>query len=98
MAQTNDLGARPPSHSATIRRHAVVVAFVLPLRIAGWAASGLVADRRATQLRTLTAGVPVAAYVATGAAGSSLHGGIFYPLFDAGDLQNSWEPKRVSQK
>jgi hypothetical protein len=58
----------------------VVVTFVLPLRIAGWAASGLVADHRATQLRTLTAGVPVATFVATSAAWLFLlHGGIFYP-------------------
>ena len=42
---------------------------------------------------------PVAAYIATGAAWFFLfHGGIFYPLLDAGDMQNSWGPKRVGQK
>jgi hypothetical protein len=69
----------------------IVVAFVLPLRIAAWAAGGLGADRSATRLRALTAGVPVAAYVVTGVAWFFLlHSGVFYPVFDAGDLQNSW--------
>ncbi len=69
----------------------IVVAFVLPLRITAWAARGLGAGRSATQLRAVTAGVPIAAYVVTGAAWFFLlHSGIFYPLFDAGDLQGSW--------
>jgi hypothetical protein len=46
--------------------NSIVVAFVLPLRIAAWAAGGLGADRSATRLRALMAGVPIAAYVVTG--------------------------------
>jgi len=69
----------------------IVVPFVLPVRIAAWAAGGLGADRSATRLRALTAGAPVAAYVVTGVAWFFLlHSGIFYPVFDAGDLQSSW--------
>jgi hypothetical protein len=69
----------------------IVVAFVLPLRIAARAARGLGADRSATRLRAFTAGVPTAAYVVTGVVWFFLlHSGIFYPVFDAGDLQNSW--------
>lgn len=71
--------------------NSIVVAFVLPLRIAAWAAGGLGADRSATRLRALTAGVPIAAYAVTGVVWFFvLHSGIFYPVFDAGDLQNSW--------
>jgi ABC-type lipoprotein export system ATPase subunit len=71
--------------------NSIVVAFVLPLRITAWAAGGLGADRSATQLRALTAGVPIAAYVVTGVVWFFLlHSGIFYPVFDAGNLQNSW--------
>jgi hypothetical protein len=69
----------------------VVVAFVLPLRIAAWAAGALGAHSSATRLRALTAGVPIAAYVVTGVVRFFLlHSGIFYPVFDAGNLQNSW--------
>jgi hypothetical protein len=69
----------------------VVVAFVLPLRVAAWAADALGADSRATRLRALTTGVPIVAYVVTGAAWFPLSvSGIFYPVLDAGDLQNSW--------
>ncbi len=68
-----------------------VVAFVLPLRIAAWIAACLGADGSATRLRALTARVAIAAYVVTGVVWFFLlHSGIFYPLFDAGDLQNSW--------
>ena len=68
-----------------------VVAFALPLRIAAWAAGGLGADRSATRLRALTVGIPIAAYVTTGVVWFFvLHSGIFYPVFDGEDLQNSW--------
>jgi hypothetical protein len=71
--------------------NSIVVAFVLPLHIAAWAAGGLGAERSVTRLRAVTAGVPVAAYIVTGVAWFFvLHSGIFYPVFDAGDLQNSW--------
>jgi hypothetical protein len=71
--------------------NSIVVAFVLPLRIAAWATGGLRTDGSATRLRALTAGVPVPAYVVTGVAWFFLlHSGIFYPVFDAGDLQSSW--------
>ena len=69
----------------------VVVAFVLPLRVAGWAVGALGADSSAARLRALTAGVPIAAYLVTGVAWFFLlHSGIFYPVFDAGDLPGSW--------
>jgi hypothetical protein len=69
----------------------VVVAVVLPLRVAAWAAGPLGAHTSATRLRALTAGVPIAAYVVTGVVWFPLlHSGIFYPVFDAGNLQNSW--------
>ena len=69
----------------------VVVAFVLPLRVAAWAAGALGADSSATRLRALTVGVPIAAHVVTGVVWFPLLvSGIFYPVFDAGNLQNSW--------
>jgi len=69
----------------------IVVAFVLPLRIAAMASGRPGAGRSATRLRAVTAGVPIAAYIVTGVAWFFLlHSGIFYPVFDAGDLQNSW--------
>lgn len=65
--------------------NSIVVAFVLPLRIAAWAARGLGADHSATRLRALTAGVPIAACIVTGVAWFFLlHSGVFYPVFDAG--------------
>ena len=71
--------------------NSIVVAFVLPLRIAAWAAGRLGADRSAARLRALTAGVPIAAYVVTGVVWFFLlHSGIFYPVFDAENLQSSW--------
>ena len=80
--------------TAALRRlvvSTIVVAFVLPLRVAAWAAGGLGADRSAARLRALTAGAPIAAYVVTGVVWFFLlHSGIFYPVFDAGNLQNSW--------
>jgi len=69
----------------------VVVAFALPLRVAARAAGALGADGSVTRLRALTVGVPIAAYVVTGVVWCLLlHSGIFYPVFDAGNLQNSW--------
>lgn len=69
----------------------VVVAFVLPLRLTSWAQHRLGAERRATRLRARTAGVPIAAYVVTAVAWFFLlHSGLFYPVFDATDLQGSW--------
>ncbi len=71
--------------------NSIVVAFVLPLGIAAWSANGLGAYRSATRLRALTAGVPISAYILTGVAWFFLlHSGVFYPVFDAGDLQGSW--------
>jgi hypothetical protein len=87
-------GPRGSGLTVAMRRfvvNSIVVAFVLPLRIAAWAAGGLGANRSASRLRTLTAGVPIAAYIVTGVVWFFLlHSGIFYPVFDAGDLQNSW--------
>jgi hypothetical protein len=69
----------------------VVVAFVLPIRIAAWATGALGAHGRARRLRALAAGVPIAAYVVTGVVWIPLlASGIFYPVWDAGNLQNSW--------
>ena len=79
--------------------NSIVVGSVLPLRVAAWAARGLGADRSAARLRALTAGVPIAAYVVTGVVWFFLlHSGIFYPPFDAGDLQGSlgWAHPRRS--
>jgi hypothetical protein len=71
--------------------NAIVVALVLPLRIAAWAARALGAEHGAARLRALTAGVPTAAYLVTGVVWFLLlHSGIFYPVFDAGDLRGSW--------
>jgi hypothetical protein len=71
--------------------NSIVVAFVLPLRIAAWAARGMDTGRSAARLRAFTAGVPIATYVMAGVAWFLLlHSGIFYPLFDARDLQGSW--------
>jgi hypothetical protein len=87
-------GPRGSRLTVAMRRfvvNSIVVALVLPLRIAAWAAGGLGAGRSATRLRALMAGVPIAAYVVTGVAWFLLlHSGIFYPVFDAGDLQGSW--------
>ena len=44
----------------------VVVALVIPLRIAAWAAGGQGVGCSAKRLRVLTAGVTIAAYVVTG--------------------------------
>jgi hypothetical protein len=88
------VGRRGPGLTVAMPRPVVdpvVVEFALPLRIAAWAARGLGAHRSATQRRALTAGVPIAAYLVTGVAWFFLlHIGIFYPVFDAGDLQGSW--------
>jgi len=91
----SDLWLRPADGLRAAMRRPVVstveVAFVLPLRVAAWAAGALGADSRATRLRALTAGVPIAAYAVTGVVWFFLlHSGIFYPVFDAGNLQNSW--------
>jgi len=68
-----------------------VVALVLPLRVTAWAAGALGANGTAARLRALTAGAPVAAYVVTGVVWFPLLvSGIFYPVFDAGNLQGSW--------
>ena len=70
--------------------NSIVVAFVLPLGIAAWSANGLGAYRSADAARALTAGVPISAYILTGVAWFFLlHSGVFYPVFDAGDLQGS---------
>lgn len=69
----------------------IVVAFVLPLRIVASVSSATGGHRSAAHLRTLTSGVPIVAYAMTGVAWFFLlHSGIFYPMFDAGDLQDSW--------
>jgi hypothetical protein len=69
----------------------VVVASVLPLRIAAWVTGALGVYRSARRLRALTAGVPIAAYVVTGVVWIPLLvSGIFYPVWDAGNLQHSW--------
>ena len=91
----SDLWLRPADVlGAAMRRpvvSTVVVAFVLPLRVAAWAAGALGVDSSATRLRALTVGVPVAAYAVTGVVWFFLLvSGIFYPVFDAGNLQNSW--------
>lgn len=68
----------------------VVVAFVLPLRVAMWAACALGAKSSATRLRARTAGVPIVAYVVTGAVCLLVVSTVFYPVWDAGNLQDSW--------
>ena len=91
----SDLWLRPAAVlGAAMRRPAVstvVVAFVLPLRVAAWAAGALGVDNSATRLRAPTVGVPIAAYVVTGVVWFPLLvSGIFYPVFDAGNLRSSW--------
>lgn len=68
----------------------VVVAFVIPLRVAMWCAGALGAKARATWLRARTAGVPIVAYVVTGLASLLVVSTVFYPVWDAGNLQTSW--------
>jgi len=69
----------------------MLVAAVLPIRIASWIAAGAGAAGAAGRLRALTYGIPAAAYVATGLVWLPLVAdGILYPLFDSANLKNSW--------
>jgi hypothetical protein len=77
---------RRPTGQATI-----LVAAVLPIRIASWIAAGAGAAGAAERLRALTQGIPAAAYVATGLVWLPLvPNGILYPLFDSANLNHSW--------
>src|SRR5262245_22269810 len=69
----------------------ILVAAVLPIRIASRIAAGDGAAGAAGQLRALTHGIPAAAYVATGLVWLPLvPNGILYPLFDSANLNHSW--------
>jgi hypothetical protein len=72
-------------------KSAVLVAAVLPIRIASWIAAGAGATSTERWLRELTQGIPAVAYVVTGLAWVPLiPDGIFYPLFDSANLNHSW--------
>jgi len=69
----------------------ILVAAVLPIRIASWIAAGAGAAGAAGRLRALTHGIPASAYVVTGLVWLPLlPNGILYPLFDSANLNHSW--------
>jgi hypothetical protein len=69
----------------------IVVAVALPMRLAAWIVRWLGATATPGKLRNLTSGIPVAAYVVTGIVWVlQIRSGILYPVFDAGNLRNSW--------
>jgi hypothetical protein len=63
----------------------------VPMRIASWIFGAIRARAYSDKLRTLTSGISIPAYVVTALVWAvQVRSGILYPLFDAGNLHNSW--------
>jgi len=69
----------------------LVVAGALPMRVASWIAAICGARTTAGQLRRLTTGIPLVAYLATGLIWAFVvPDGLLYPIFDSANLEHSW--------
>lgn len=72
-------------------KETIVVAAAVPARVTAWVFGGLGATTYPSKLRNVTMSIPVVAYVMTAFVWAiEIYSGILYPVFDDGNLRNSW--------